>query len=309
MDIKSKEILIEFTNRCSARCEICPREKLTRDTADMDFGLYKKIIDDASQYDIRMINTCGYGDVLLDSLLFQRLEYARQKLPEARVYVGSTCYYLDESMYEDVAKYVDVLKISFYGMSRETYEASHGGNLKFETSLRNVLGFLKYVQRREKKTHTVALLTVSDANKNDVDEFIGFWSPLVDEVMVWKPHNFGGGRMYREIDPSRQETCGRPFNGPPVVTVSGEVSVCCFDFNGQLIVGDTRTQSLRQIMHSEPFRGIRRAHEERKFEGLICNECCQTNYDPTVLLYASSEARAVGKENSALLELRKGVGT
>ena len=225
MEIKSKEIAIEFTNRCSARCEICPREKFTQKIRDMDFDLYKKIIDDVSQYDIRMLNTCGYGETFLDKLLFQRFEYARQKLPNAKIYVSSTCFHMDESIYEDVAKYVDILKISFYGMSRETYEASHGGNLKYQVSLRNVLGFLKYIEHRDKKTYTIALLTITDTNKNDVDRFIEFWSPLVDEVMVWKPHNFAGGRAYRKIDHSRQESCGRPCNSPLFVTADGRVSM------------------------------------------------------------------------------------
>lgn len=307
MELKSKAITLEFTNRCSARCEICPRGKFTQKITDMDFDLYKKIIDDASQYDIRILDTCGYGEPFMDKLIFQRFEYARQKLPNAEIYVSSTCFHMDESMYEDVAKYVDILKISFFGTSKETYEASHGGNLKYEVSLRNILGFLQYIEHRDKKTHTTALLTVTDTNKNDVERFINFWTPLVDEVMVWKPHNYAGGRSYRKIDHSKQETCGRPFNGPLIVTADGRVSICCFDFNSQLIIGDMKTQTLYEILHSEPFRKIKKARTERNFKGLICYECCQTNYDPSVLVYASNEDRAVGKENSTLIDFREGV--
>jgi len=304
MKIKSKELVVEFTNRCSARCVICPREKFTQKIRDMDFALYKKVIDDASQYDIRVMNTCGYGETFMDKLVFQRLEYARQKLPKAKIYVSSTCFHMDKSKYENVAKYVDTLKISFYGMSKESYEASHRGNLKYEVSLQNILGYLKYIEHREKKTHTVVLLTITDSNKNDVNSFIDFWTPLVDEVMVWKPHNFAGGRSYRKIDYSKQESCGRPFNAPLIITADGRVSICCFDFNSQLIVGDMKTQTLYEIFHSDSFRKIQKAHKERNFKELICSKCCQTNTDPTTLVYASSKDRAVGKENSSLINLK-----
>ncbi len=307
MKLKSKEIALEFTNRCSARCGICPREKFTQKIMDMDFDLYKKIINDISQYDIRILNTCGYGEIFLDKLIFKRFEYARQKLPETKIYVSSTCFHMDESKYEDVAKYVDILKISFYGASKETYEASHRGNLKYDVSLRNILGFLKSLEHRAKKTHTIALLTLTDTNKNDGERFIEFWKPLVNEIMVWKPHNFAGGRSYRKIDHSRQISCGRPFNGPLIVTANGKVSMCCFDYNSQLIIGDMKKQTICEILHSEPYRKIKKAHEENSFQGLICSECCQTNYDPTVLIYASNKYRAVGVENSALINLAEGV--
>ena len=214
MEIKSKEIAIEFTNRCSASCEICPREKFTQKIRDMDWDLYRKIIDDVSQYDIKILNTCGYGETFLDKLVFRRFEYARQKMHGARIYVSSTCFPMDASKYADVVKYVDILKISFYGMTRESYEASHRGNLKYDVSLQNILGFLEYIKHRKKKPYITTLLTVTDTNKDDVQPFIDFWTPRVDEVMVWKPHNFAGGRSYRTVDHARQESCGRPFNGP-----------------------------------------------------------------------------------------------
>ena len=191
-------------------------------------------------------------------------------------------------------------------MCKESYEASHGGSVKYEVSLQNILGFLEYIEHRESKTYTTALLTITDANKKDIEAFIDFWTPLVDEVMVWKPHNFAGGRSYRKIDHSKQESCGRPFNGPLIVAADGRVSICCLDFNSQLIIGDMKKDTLHDVLHSEAYRRIKRAHSANEFKGLICFKCCQTNFDPTVLVYASNKDRAVGKENSSLIDLREG---
>lgn len=307
MKLKSKEITLETTNKCSAACEICPREKLTQKIMDMDFDLYKKIIDDASQYEMQSLGACGYGEPLMDKLLFKRLNYARQKLPEGKIYVSSTCYLLDKSIYEAMANYVDILKISFYGMSKKTYELSHRGNLKYEVSLKNILGFLQYIKNRNKKPYTITLLTITDTNKNDVQSFIDFWSPLVNEVAVWKPHNYADGRSYRKIDHSRQVSCGRLFNGPLYVHVDGRVSMCCFDYNSQLIIGDMKKQTIYEILHSEAYLKLKKAHQDRNFQGNICYECCQTNFDPTVLVYASNKNRGVGRLNTTLRDMREGL--
>ena len=306
MEIKSKEIAIEFTNRCSAQCVICPRDKFNQKLTDMDFNLYKKIIDDASQYNIKILNTCGYGEVLLDKLIFERFEYAKQKIPNIEIYVSSTCFHLDKSKYKKFSEYVDTLKISFYGMTKETYEKSHRGNLKFEVSKKNILGFLEYQKKITNKTYTIILLTVTDINKNDIEPFKHYWEPLVDEVMIWKPHNFAGARSYRKIDHSNQYSCGRPFNGPLIISACGKVSVCCFDFNSKLVIGDMNYQSLYEVLHSELYRNICKAHEDRNFKNLICYNCCQTNFDENVLLYASNKKRAVGIENSALINFKEG---
>ena len=68
-----------------------------------------------------------------------------------------------------------------------------------------------------------------------------------------------------------------------------------------------KKQTIYEILHSEPYRKIKKAHEERNFQGLICYECDQTNFDPTVLVYASNKDRIVGKLNTTLVNLREGV--
>ncbi|GAH24176.1 unnamed protein product, partial [marine sediment metagenome] len=35
----------------------------------------------------------------------------------------------------------------------------------------------------------------------------------------------------------------------------------------------------------------------------LCEDCCQTNFDPSVLVYASNKKRGVGKLNSNLKNL------
>ncbi len=305
MELKSKHISIETTNLCPAHCTICPREQLTQKLGIMDFDLFKKIVDDAAQYDITTLDVCGFGEPFTDNLLFKRFQYTRKKLPKAKIYVSSNCFLMTPNIYDEVIKYTDILKISVYGITKDTYEKAHRGNLKFEKTYSNILGFLEKIKGLKKRPHTIGLITITDINKHEMNDWIKFWKPKLDEIYVWLPHNYSGAKNYRTIDHAKQESCGRPFYGPPFIHVDGLVSVCCFDFNEKLIIGDMKTQTLYEIFHSEAYRKLKRAHQTKNFRGYLCYNCCQTNPDPSVLLYATNKKRRVGKLNSDLQDMRR----
>lgn len=305
MKLKSGQITIETTNLCPSHCIMCPRELYTQKLGIMDMDLFKKIIDDAAQSGAKTVDTCGYGDPFTDPLLFKRCQYVRERIPDAKIYASSNCFLLTPDKYDDVIKYIDILKISFYGITKETFEKVHRGSIKFEKCLSNILGLLDKMKGLDKKPYTIGLLTLVEENKHEIKDWINFWQPKLDEVYVWTSHNYGGAKNYRKVDKSKQKTCGRPAGGPPYVHVDGKVGMCCFDFNGELIIGDIKNQTLDEIFHSEPYLKIKKAHETGNFKGYLCEKCDQTNYDPSVLVYSTNKERAVGKMNSSLLDLRK----
>lgn len=304
--LKSDMITIETTNMCPAHCVICPREKYIYRKQIMDFNLFKKIIDDASQYHVKTFDVCAYGEPFTDKLLFKRFAYAKEKIPDIQTYASSNCFLMEPSIFDDVIKYIDTLKISFYGMTKDIYEKSHRGKLIFEKSLSNILNFLEKIKDLEKKPYIIGAFTTNGINDHEINDWIRFLEPRLDEVTVWKPHNWAGLRHYREIDRTKQVSCGRPSNGPPYVHVDGTVSMCCFDINRKLVIGDLKTQTLYDVFHSEAFKKLRKAHQTRSFKGYLCYNCDQTNLDPSVLIYANNKTRKVGQLTTNRLDLEGG---
>lgn len=302
--LQSKTIEIETTNICPASCVICPREEFNQKLGIMDLGLFKKIIDDASSYDIQSVALTGFGEPLADKLLFERCKYIKEKMPEAKIYISSTCFLMTPDKYDDIIKYIDMLKISIYGLSKETYEKSHRGVLKYEKTLPNILGFLEKTKGLQKRPHIAGLFVATDINKHETEDWIKFWEPKLDEVFAWMPHNFGGSRSYRKIDLSKLVSCGRPLNGPLYIHIDGKVSMCCFDFNKKLLIGDMVKQSIYGVYHSEAFENVKKAHLDKNFKGTLCETCDQINLNPSVLLYATNKERKVGKLTSNLEDLK-----
>jgi radical SAM protein with 4Fe4S-binding SPASM domain len=115
------------------------------------------------------------------------------------------------------------------------------------------------------------------------------------------PCCYGGGRDYGHLENVKKQnikpkTCGRPFKGNYFVRANGEVSVCCFDYNHQLIIGDLKRNTLREILLGEALREIQRVHKEKVFEHseYICKYCDQIYPRDEALLYASNSNRKAG---------------
>tara|TARA_A100001234_G_scaffold221557_1_gene238385 strand:+ start:6 stop:914 length:909 start_codon:yes stop_codon:yes gene_type:complete len=296
MYFPNKEITIEVTNRCGAKCVMCPREKMTQKLDVMSFDVYKKTVDDAFNCGVELIDLCGYGDVFLDRNLMEKVKYTKEINPKSQVYISTTGNAMIEKYHDQILEYVDILKLSIYGVTKDVYELVMGG-IKFEKSYANINKFL--VKDKSKKVFTIGNFIQMEQNHHQMKDWIEYWEPKLSEVYVWKPHNYVDGRNYRKINKDTQNTCGRPLEGPLNIAVNGKAHVCCFDYNKEMVVGDIKNQTISEILNSEKMKYIQKKHKENDFTGLICENCDQLNKDDNVLVYKTNPQRVVGQSNSS----------
>jgi len=297
MNLKCKQISLETTNKCSSDCIICPRSKYTSRRQEMDMGLFKKIIKESIDYNLDVIEICGYGEPFTDSLLFDRCEFIKKVLPKVKIYLTTTGFSMDV---KKVIKYIDMIKISFYGINKKTYEKIHRGKLVFEKNLENILAL---INNRDKTPYIMMSYIYLPETSKNLSVWVNFWKNLSDELLVWTPHNWAGLKHYRNIEHGNQVSCGRPFYGPPHIHVDGTVSICSWDINKKLVIGNLNNSSIDEIYHSEEFKYIQHRHSIKKFKGLLCEKCCQTNKKYNGLIY-SSKSRKSGALTSNKLDLR-----
>ncbi len=58
MYYNNKQISIEVTNRCAAKCVMCPREKMIQPLDTMSQAVYEKIVTDAVNFKPDSIASC-----------------------------------------------------------------------------------------------------------------------------------------------------------------------------------------------------------------------------------------------------------
>ncbi|TAN58903.1 hypothetical protein EPN16_08335 [bacterium] len=275
-------IHIESTNICNASCIICPREKLSRKTGIMDFGLFSKIIDECvPRKEVKELHLNGFGECLLDKKLIEKIRYAKEK-GIRRAYFVTNASLLNDSIARGlVCSGLDSLKISIYGFGKDVYEKIHKG-LDFEATTGNILNLIKV--RKELKSSSpqikIQFLPLSD-NIEERQKFLDFWSSKIDKrcndrVEEFCAHNWVDGRKYNNpVARDGRKSCGFPFFGIQILW-DGSVALCCYDFNAKLRAGDIKKETISAIWNSSHYNSVRKIHREADFAKLpLCGQCDQ----------------------------------
>jgi sulfatase maturation enzyme AslB (radical SAM superfamily) len=303
------EVRYEVTDHCNASCIMCPRDKHEhgREHGIMDQAKYERSIDEVVALGAKKIVLTGFGEPLLDKKLELKVAYARSKgLGTYFITNGSALTPVRARRLIEAG--LSEMRVSFYGMRPETYNAVMQG-LDFEKTKNKVLEFLRLRDEMGGKTRVQISYLEMDQNKDDSGAFRAFWEPKVNAIEIWKPHNFGDGRDYRDrLDDSHKTSCGRPENGPLQIQWNGEVIPCCYDYNNQIILGNAFETPVLEILNGAKYRLLRYSHRMKKF-GLFpyCNQCDQLLPHADALIYTNRHnlppEEAVKLSNTDLYDL------
>ena len=289
--LRHPEVRYEVTDNCNAECIMCPRDlhKLGRPHGVMQLDKYKKSIDEVVGLGCKQVVLTGFGEPLVDKGLEKKVEYANGK--GLRTYIITNASLLTRKRASGlISAGLDELRISYYGMKKETYETVMVG-LNFEETMDNLHGFLELRNEMDSKKPRLEISwLVLPENEGDTEAFQEYWESRADAIEIWKPHNFGDGRSYRDRfeEVAMKNTCGRPENGPLQIQWDGEVIPCCYDYNNQIVLGNAFQQSVLEILNGDKFELLRLAHREKKFSLFpYCDQCDQLLEHADALVYTN----------------------
>ena len=288
MILTNPEIRIETTNACNATCVMCPREKMERPEGIMEMGLFQKIVLQCLELGAERIFLGGFGEPLLDPLLTERIRFIKSR--------GLFCNFISNgSLWNSrlsealIQAGLDEVRFSFYGQSATVYEGIHRG-LNHERTRKGIYSLFNAKKQMGQKNPTILIyFLVLDKNQDMIHAFLKEWESLSDFIEIWKPHNFGDGRNYRNINrTSKKETCGRPKNGPLQFQYDGTMIPCCYDYDGKMILGDVRYQSIPDILRGEAYDALRQDHAIGDFSNHpYCSSCDQLVEHSDALVYTN----------------------
>ncbi|NIY75431.1 radical SAM protein [Thalassospira sp. HF15] len=296
--IASRELTVENTTFCGAKCVMCPRDEYSRRWSHMSNEMFENVMDQAAELGITSLDLCGFGDPFMDPQYETKLRYSKAKYPHIRTYTSTTGHLLTPNKLPWICELFDTIKISLYGNSAESYEAIHKGVLKFDKIIENIDALLALPKGQ--RPHVILTYLIFPENEHEMDDWIARWKGRADEVLVWRPHNYGGSPMADELaydTKERQEeqyrSCGRPVKGNPFVRTNGDVSVCCYDFNEKLTVGNFAKTSLLEVLQGQQLAEIRDIHERLAFKGCgkLCEGCDQIYDRQDALVYTDNPSR------------------
>jgi len=307
------EVRYEVTDHCNATCIMCPRDKHehAREHGIMDQELYEKSIDEVALLGAEKVVLTGFGEPMLDKKLELKIKYAKSK--GLSTYIISNGSVLNSKRARSILEAgLDEIRVSFYGMQEKSYNSVMKG-LDFNKTISGMMDFINLRKELGAKTKIQVSYLEMEENKEDTGLFKEFWESKVDAIEIWRPHNFGDGRDYRERHESLEvkTSCGRPENGPLQIQWNGEVIPCCYDYNNKIILGNAFTTPVLDILNGPKYKLLRYAHKMNKFNMFpYCDQCDQLLPHADALIYTNRHNLppevAVKLSNTDLYNLEEG---
>ena len=283
----NNEVRIKTSTKCNYKCSFCPHStSFTRKKQIMSFKTFQLILDKV-KVEAPFITDCtisGFGEAFLDKTIMKKIEYARGQ--DYKVHILTNGSLLSKQMMNKLFKLgVSDLRFSIHALVSDKYASIMG------TSLDNyirVLHNIAYAIKNKNNTKIIITAVITKENKDQIKLLIDNYSKQVDLLEIWKPHNWVDGEYYR-IGDCTKRTCGRPSKGPLQIQVDGTVNMCCFDYNGKLLLGNFKKQTLKEIFSSEPYLIIKKHHKNGTIlkSDLLCKECDQLFENNNVIIYNS----------------------
>lgn len=280
-------IWVEPTNFCNLKCGACPQKDIDiKQRGLMDFKLFKKIIDDASEF-VGSANLFLRGEPLMHPRIVDMVRYTNEKGLQSRIETNA-CLLTKEKSKGLLEAELDFISFSFDGYDKETYE-KYRVNGNFENTLSNIITFLKLKKSMGKKKpytlfQVIQLPEVKKTDKKTKKEFLSKLKGLpINNFRIIVPHRFGGkisekqtGTLFAYTEKRtklKYQPCPYPWTSMGIYW-DGKVVPCCVDFMGEYVIGDANKESLREIWNSKKMRELRRRLVERNIDDIrLCAKC------------------------------------
>jgi len=267
---------ITLTDKCNARCIMCPPEVHTGNTF-MDNELYERIIKEAYDVGIRKLIITG-GEALLDREIHRKISYAKD-LGYEHIHMFTNGSLMNETRSEEIiSSGLDSLTWSIDSSLKEEYEKIRVG-LKFDKVISNMKGFsVLRNQMNSKKPLTRINMVALEENKLHRKKFREFFSNFVDIVEIIDSHNFAGSQSGLSTDSGKEYSqltrypCHLLFI-KLVVWPNGIVRKCSIDYAEHANMGDLKSSSVNEVLNSTRLIDLKNRHLKCDFNEPGCDVC------------------------------------
>ena len=268
---------IELSSLCNLSCPMCytttDKFKTKVKRGNMDFDLYKKIIDECAKYNLFSIRLSLRGEAFLNENIYEMIKYAKDKGIKE---VSSLTHggLIDEKKFEQLIDLqLDWLTISFDGVG-ETYDKIRYP-LKFEDSVKKIKNYQEIKKQKNVKKPIIKVQTVWPAISENPDEFYNTFNPITDQVASNPLLDYLGNDTNVVFE--ENFTCPQLWERL-VIGADGNVMLCANDEMESHILGNVNEESLYKIWHGKKLNDAREIHT--KHLGVQKIDACKHCYLP-----------------------------
>ncbi len=241
-----RHIFVELTANCNLSCAYCPREKRSE---NMDWNLFKSIVDEASFYGPRSWSTHLFGEPLLYPHILEAIGYIKKRNKKHTVLLTTNGTLLNKFAHNLMELKVDRLIWSY-----------RKNNFSDESI------------RALRKIGLIRLL-IEETPKEEFEKWKKF-----PRVEIKHLHNYGGNIDVSKwgLSINKEDSrwpCYHLFLAP-AIRWNGDITICCNDPKGSESLGSYSSSfKLRDFWCDARLNAIRESHLRGEYKGLCvgCN--------------------------------------
>lgn len=273
---------IEVTNACNLRCIMCPREQMDRKIQHMDESLFNRIGEELGRNRTHLdrVSLHLYGEPLMHPGIF-RMVNSLKEYGVPKVEFSTNCTLLDAEKREALLRCgLDEVIFAVDGATRETYSRVRVTG-EFSTIVENVKQFFLLRERMGVSRPRVRLqIIVMSETQSEIRDFKAIWKPYLKDGDSFYIKKLNFNEFNRELVCDKRNgakfrvPCSLfPYNNLTILA-DGRVTVCCYDWNAEVIVGNTSEQTLAEIWHGAAIKEFCNAHFNVDFSAYpLCDRC------------------------------------
>jgi radical SAM protein with 4Fe4S-binding SPASM domain len=287
-------VFLDPSDICNFQCKFCPTgnrpliKELNRDSGLMDFSLYQKIIDDLAEFDtpIKVLRLYKDGEPLLHPRFADMVRYAKECGCALQVDTTTNGSLLNpEKNLELINAGLDRIHISLNGLSDASYKEFTGFKMDFKKLVDNVRHLYEH-----KKDCLICIKMVDDGlSQKEQDYFFNTFGDITDRIFIehvapcWPKFEMSDVTPNSEVGIYGQEikeveVCPYIFYSLSINS-NGKVSLCFLDWSREMIVGDLKTRSFKEIWNGDELLTYRKMHLQKKRKShAICSACGQLTH-------------------------------
>ena len=309
---KVEQLSIELAGGCNLACPMCPqadgREKDF--LGALPFEVFTKAVDEALPLGLKFVNLGGSGEPMLYKKINEVVSYLTERNLESLIYTNGT--YLTPEKFEKLCQSgLTTCKDSCQGYNRESYHKwmSKDQYDFIRANLKKCVDILKNNPNYTTELQTNHLIHDYDELEYQKNLYIENWIDYLGVTgEIWMTHNWSGqfeSIPRHEIFESRERrSCGRPLTNVIEVRAGGigkqkGAVVPCPNVLGQdskAVMGHLDDSSLLEVINSEVFQDLRKAHLNKDFDRIdYCKGCDQLIETPEALVWTNIDNRAYGE--------------
>lgn len=269
-----KSILIETSNMCQGSCKFCPYKEIRSNhkIEKLDFEIYKKLIDEITNYKIDRLTLFNNNEPILDDRIASFIKYAHEKLPHVEITLSSNGIALTiDKIYELYNAGLTTLYVSIPTIDGDDYEKVMG----FKPD--RIINLLSKID--DKRIHKMIRIAVPKTKYFNHELMHSVFSNylLCEWELEYKENWKIDDNFFKISDNIIYDgPCDRPMD-QMVISSNGDAIICCRDWRGQNIIGNVYEKSLYNIWQSDKMKLIQAAIAKQEYDKIDCCKDCSLN--------------------------------